>query len=139
MTRLVLLLLVPALAADLPARPEALPAAPSECVRAFPVIVGQRPDVVDEKGIARCAGVLVPSSVQADLLQTEIWAEHVEATCRVELAADAERLRAAEERVAWWKGQAASRLPPWALLSIGATLGAGSTLLGAYAVSLVAE
>lgn len=72
-----------ALAADpLPERPVPVPATPNECARATPVVAGARPEIVDDRGIARCGAVAVPSSVVAGYLLTETWGEEVYARAR---------------------------------------------------------
>lgn len=136
-----LLLVLSAFGADLPARPPAPAPVSGECPRASALVAGQRPvELVDEKGVARCGGVLVPTSMQADLLATEAWAEHLEARARVDLAAADASLRAAQEREAFWRAQAERQTPaPVLLLGAGLVSGVGLTLGAAWALGQVAQ
>lgn len=59
---ILLLLLSPALAQDIPAKPESRPAVENQCVEATPVT-------------EPCSAVAVPTSEVADMLDIEIWGE----------------------------------------------------------------
>lgn len=130
-----------ALAADPPPRPSPIAPLPNECPRAIAVTIGQRPaDLVDDRGVARCGGVLVPSSVQADLLQIEAWAEHLDARYRIDAAGAAAELDAARSREAWWRAQAERlRVEPAILVGAGVLGGVAVTLGAAWALGEVAE
>ena len=125
---------------DPPRKPA--PAAPvaNECSRAIPIVASAPLPPELAGGKASCGGVLLPSSDVADLLAIEVWSTHLDGACRVDLAAAAVELRAAEERATWYRAQAERRrVDPAVLVGAGVIGGVLVTVAGAYAVSLVAQ
>ena len=123
-----------ALAADPPPRPAPPAATPGECTRNIPVPVGPLPPE-----LGKCAGVLVPTSDLADLLQIEVYAEHVADLYAVDTAALEAQLAAERERAEWYRVQAARpKVEPAVWVGVGVVGGVGVTLAAAWGMGQVA-
>jgi hypothetical protein len=128
-----MILVALALATDLPTRPAPMPAAAGDCAEAEPLPPGRS---------LSCSAVAMPPAELADLLAVEAWASATADVCRVRLADADARLDVCGERAAYWQRVAEGprpELPPAAWLGIGAGLGAGAVLAGAWAVQIVSD
>jgi hypothetical protein len=124
---------------ELPERPALAAEVAAQCPQELAVVAG-RPlpsGLVDAEGRATCGGVLVPTSVYADLLNLETAYGDLRAWSSLELARYGTLLDAADRDAAWWKTEATRPVPvtlrPW----FNWGLGAGTVLVSAYALHLV--
>ena len=125
---------------DPPRKPAPAAPVPGECSRAVAVQVGAPLPPELAGGKASCGGVLLPSSDVADLLAIEVWSTHLDGACRVDLAAAAVELRAAEERATWYRAQAERRrVDPAVWVGVGAVGGVGLTLGAAWGLGQIAQ
>lgn len=108
----------------------------NECTETA-VVIGRGVAIVDSAGKATCRGVVVPTSRLADLLDTEAAYKDLRAWTRIEMVSRETLLAAAQRDTEWWKTQATKPVPVTARPWFSYTLGAGSVLLGAWAISQV--
>jgi hypothetical protein len=125
-------------AAELPARPEAAQARPSDCERVM---------VYDSVNPPECKAVMVPPTDYGHLLQLEAWGDQVAGRCRIDAAVaefeveylttelEQERMaRQAAEHVRWINRPGVR----FGLgLTVGLAAGSGSVIGGAWALGQV--
>ena len=127
-------------AGDIPERPT--PPAPisGECLETVGIDVGDDPPGAFGFGGdagAACSAVLVPLSVYQDFLQTEIWAEEIDALYRIEVSQLAferdwfrdELLRSEEPEPFWSR--------PGVMMGVGVLSGVAIILASAYSLEHV--